>query len=163
MQGTSRGIVSDSMESPIKKTSSSLRTIDTILLILLAAQFLIGMLVNLFVQVPGVHPGANAPEYFSGVAQGVFWALFNAQWELLIHVVAGLLLFILSIVLLVLAIISRQGRWITVAVLGFIGVVGAGFNGASFMNYGHDFSSLLMAIGFLLSAISYTIGISFRR
>ena len=163
MQGTSRSIESDSMERTIKKTPSSLRIIDAIQLILLAAQFLIGMLVNLFVQVPAVHPGTNAPEYFSGVAQGVFWALFNAQWELLIHVVMGLLLFILSIVLLVLAILSRQGRWITVSVLGFLGVIGAGFNGASFMNYGHDFSSLLMAIGFLLAAIPYTIGISFRR
>src|SRR5579884_3501726 len=104
MQGTSRSIESDSMASPIKKTPSSLRTIDTILLMLLAAQFLIGMLVNLFVQVPAVHPGTSAPDYFTGVAQGVFWALFNAQWELLIHVVVGLLLFILSIVLLVLAI-----------------------------------------------------------
>ena len=158
-QSTSSGIVT----TPTKKTASSLRTIDAILLILLAAQFLIGMLVNLFVQVPAVHPGANAPEYFTGVAQGVVWALFNPQWELLIHVVMGLLLFILSIVLLVLAIVSRRGAWITVSVLGFIGIMAAGFNGASFMNYGHDFSSLLMAIGFLLAAISYTVGISFKH
>jgi hypothetical protein len=48
-------------------------------------------------------------------------------------------------------------------VLGFIGILAAGFNGASFLNYGQDFSSLLMAVGFLLAAISYTIGISFRH
>jgi hypothetical protein len=159
MQSTSPAIVA----STTKITPSSLRTLDAILLILLAAQFLIGMLVNLFVQVPAVHPGANAPEYFTGVAQGVAWALFNAQWPLLIHVVLGLLLFLLSIVLLVLAIISRRGAWITVSVLGFIGIMAAGFNGASFLNYGHDFSSLLMAVGFLLTASSYTIGISFMH
>lgn len=163
MQSTSQSTSPDIMASRIKKTPSSLRIIDAVLLILLAAQFLVGMLVNFFVQVPAVHPGANAPEYFSGVVQGVFWALFNAQWQLLIHVVVGLLLFLLSIVLLVLTIVARQGRWITVSVLGFIGIVAAGFNGASFLNYGHDFSSLLMSIGFLLAAICYTIGISFRH
>ena len=164
MQGTSQSSTSpDRMASTIKKTPSLLHTIDAILLILLAGQFLIGMLVNLYVQVPSVHPGRKAPEYFSGVFQGVSWALFNAQWQLLIHVVVGLLLFVLSIVLLVLAIIARQGRWITVSVLGFLGIVAAGFNGASFMNYGEDFSSLLMAVGFLLAASSYTIGISFKR
>ena len=146
-----------------KKTPSSLSVLDAILLILLGAQFLIGMLVNLFVTVPAVHPGTNAPEYFSGVFQGVAWALFNAQWQLLIHVVLGLLIFILSIVLLVMAIAFRRGKWITISVLGFIGVLGAGFNGASFMNYGHDFSSLLMSVGFLLAAISYTIGISLKH
>lgn len=146
-----------------KKTPSSLRVIDAILLVLLGVQFLFGMLVNLFVTVPAVHPGTNAPEYFSGVVQGVAWALFNAQWQLLIHVVLGLLIFLLSIVLLILAIVSRRGAWITVSILGFIGVVGAGFNGASFLNYGHNFSSLLMSVGFLLAAISYTLGISFRQ
>ncbi len=159
MQSTSPSIIA----STTKKTSSSLRTIDAIILILLAAQFLMGMLVNLFVQVPSVHPGRNAPEYFTGVAQDVAWALFNAQWQLLIHVVVGLLLFLLSIVLLVLAIISRRGAWITVSALGIFGIFAAGFNGASFMNYGQDFSSLLMAIGFLLATISYTIGISFKH
>jgi hypothetical protein len=164
MQGTSQSTSPDIMASTIKKTPSSLRVIDMILLILLAAQFLIGMLVNLFVQVPTAHPGANASNYFVGVAQDVAWALFNTQWELLIHVVVGLLLFILSIVLLVLAIISRRGKWITISILGLIGIMGAGFNGASFMNYGGlNISSLLMSIGFLLAAICYTIGISFRH
>ena len=164
MQSTSQSTSSDSMARTIKKTPSSLRVIDAVLLILLAAQFLFGMLVNLFVQVSTNHPGAFPSNYFVGVAQAVAWALFNAQWELLIHVVVGLLLFILSIVLLVLAIISRRGAWITISVLGLIGIMGAGFNGASFMNYGGlNFSSLLMAIGFLLAGICYTIGISLRH
>src|SRR5215469_6210335 len=80
MQSTSQSTSTGIMVSTTKKTPSSLRAIDAILLILLAAQFLVGMLVNLFVQVPAVHPGTNAPEYFSGVAQGVAWALFNAQF-----------------------------------------------------------------------------------
>jgi hypothetical protein len=157
MQGTStRSIFA-------RATPSTLRTITALILVLLGAQFLVGMLVNLFVQVPSVHPGAQAPEYFSGVAQGVAWALVNGPLWLLVHTIVGLLLFLAAIILLVLAIAARQRAWIVVAVIGIIGIMGAGFNGASFMNYGHDFSSLLMAIGFLLAAIAYTIGISFSH
>ncbi|HEV2582634.1 MAG TPA: hypothetical protein VGT44_17380 [Ktedonobacteraceae bacterium] len=143
------------------RTSSTrgLRWTTAITLILLAAQFLIGMLVNLFVTVPAVHPGRDAPEYFSGVAQGIFWALLNSPLYLLLHVVVGLVLFLLSIVLLVMSIVARRAGWIVASILGFIGIMGAGFNGASFMNYNHDFSSLLMAIGFLLAAVSYVIAL----
>jgi hypothetical protein len=129
-------------------------------LFLLAAQFLVGMVVNLFVTVPSVHPGINAPEYFSGVVQGVAWALFNAPAWLLIHVIIGLLLFLGIIGQMAFAIVSRRGERIIISVLGFIGTVFAGFNGASFLNYGANISSLLMSIGFLLATISYTIGIS---
>ncbi|HLW00306.1 MAG TPA: hypothetical protein VKT82_16695 [Ktedonobacterales bacterium] len=34
-----------------------------------------------------------------------------------------------------------------------------GFNAASFINYGHDFSSLLMSLGFLLALVSYLFGL----
>ena len=34
------------------------------------------------------------------------------------------------------------------SVIGALAVVGAGFNGASFVNYGHDVSSLIMAVLF---------------
>ncbi len=146
-----------------RRPLSPLRTITAIILMLLAVQFLVGMLVNLFVQVPSVHPGVNAPEYFSGVAQGVAWALVHAPLWLQLHAIVGLLLFLSSLILLGFAIAARRGAWITISVIGLIGIMGAGFNGASFMNYGHDFSSLLMSIGFLLAAIAYTIGISLAR
>ena len=134
--------------------------LTAIILVLLAAQFLVGMLVNLFVQVPAVHPGANAPEYFSGVVQGVAWALLHAPLWLLVHTIVGLLLFIAALVLIGFAIAARRKAWIIVSVVGLLGIMLGGFNGASFMNYGHDFSSLLMSIGFLLAAIPYTIGLS---
>ena len=129
-------------------------------LVLLAAQFLIGMVVNLFVTVPAVHPGANASNYFLGVVQGVAWALVHAPFWLLIHVIIGLLLFLGVIGQIGFAIASRRRERILISVLGFIGVVFAGLNGASFLNYGADISSLLMSIGFLVAAVSYTIGLS---
>ena len=139
------------------------RSLTILMLLLLAVQFLLGMVVNLFVQVPSVHPGVGASNYFQGVVQGVAWALVHAPLGLLVHVLEGLLLFLTSLILIGFAIASRRRAWIIVSVIGFIGIVAAGFNGASFMNYGHDFSSLLMSIGFLLAAVAYTIGLSLAR
>ena len=143
-----------------KISQSRLRTLTAIILVLLAAQFLVGMLVNLFVQVPAVHPGANAPEYFSGVVLGVAWALLHAPLWLQLHAIVGLLLFIASLLLIGFAIAARRRAWIILSMIGLFGIMAGGFNGASFMNYGHDLSSLLMSIGLLLSAIPYVIGLS---
>lgn len=149
-----------SSETKITFSQSRLRMLTVIILVLLAAQFLVGMLVNLYVQVPTVHPGVNAPEYFSGVVQGVAWALLHAPLWLQVHSIIGLLLFIASLVLIGFAIAARSRAWIILSVIGLFGIMAGGFNGASFMNYGHDFSSLLMSLGFLLAAIPYIIGLS---
>jgi len=141
-----------------------LRPLAAVTLLLLAIQFLIGMVVNLYVTVPTVHPGAGAPEYFSGVAVGVVWALGHATWWLRLHAIAGLLLFLGALALLGLAIVSRRRAWIVAAVVGLLGIMAAGFNGASFMNYGgHAFSSLFMSMGFLLAVISYAVGFYVTR
>src|SRR6266849_6282192 len=100
-------------------------------LVMLIAQFLLGMAVNLFVKIPDQHPGSNPSEYFSGVAQSVTWAI-------------------------------RRGIVVS-AVFGFIGVLGAGFNGGSFLNYHQDFSSMLMAAGFAIAVVSYSVGLYFTN
>jgi hypothetical protein len=161
MQGNS--LLSDSLSrTSTTQTAPSLwRTLTFITFLLLQVQFFIGMLVNLYIQVPAVHPGANSADYFSGVVQGVGWALTSSPPALLIHVSLGLLLCLASLALLGFAIASRRLAWIISSTLGLIGVIGAGFNGASFLNYGHDFSSLLMSTGFLLATISYMLGFAF--
>lgn len=159
MQGTAT-------RDSVTKTHGSqrmLRAITLIILLLLAAQFLIGMLVNLFVVVPASHPGTNAPEYFSGVVTGVLWVLGHGTLWLLLHAIAGLALFLASLVLLGLAIASRRRGWIISSIFGLLGIVLAGFNGASFLNYGHDFSSLFMSMGFLMAAIAYMLGVYVTR
>ena len=152
-----------SSETKTKIAQSRLRTLTAIILVLLAAQFLVGMLVNLFEQVPAVHPGANAPEYFSGVVQGVAWALLHAPLWLQVHSILGLLLFLAALILIGFAIAARWRAWIIISVIGLFGIMAGGFNGASFMNYGHDLSSLLMSLGFLLATIPYVIGLSLSR
>jgi hypothetical protein len=58
---------------------------------------------------------------------------------------------------------SHRRVWIVTALVGGFGIFVAGFNGASFMNYGHDFSSLLMSIGFLMAALGYGYGAYLAR
>jgi hypothetical protein len=145
-----------------RATPGMLHSITGITLLLLAAQFLDGMIVNLYVQIPSVHPGAGTSNYFLGVVQGVVWALGHGNWALVVHVALGLLLALASFLLIVLAVVSRKRAWILLSLTGWIGVLAAGFNGASFLNYGNNFSSLLMSVGFLLATISYTIGFSLR-
>lgn len=128
-------------------------------LVMLIAQFLLGMAVNLFVKIPTNHPGSNPPEYFSGVAQSVAWAILNGHILLSIHAGFGLVLVIAAIGTLIQAIGNRRRGIVVPAVFGFIGVLGAGFNGGSFLNYREDFSSMLMATGFAIAVVSYSVGL----
>lgn len=126
------------------------------ILSMLIIQFLLGMGVNLFVTITRHHPGANPPEYFSGSLQSVFWALTQGPILLILHVILGLLLFITSVAVLVRAFRLPGLAPRILAGLGTVGIIGAGFNGASFLNYNEDFSSYLMSIGFALAAVVYT-------
>jgi len=128
-------------------------------LVMLIAQFLLGMAVNLFVKIPDEHPGANPPEYFSGVAQSVSWAIVHGNLWLAIHAGFGLVLVIAAVGTLVQAIGSRHRGLIVSAVFGFIGVLAAGFNGGSFLNYHQDFSSMLMSTGFAVAIAAYSAGL----
>ena len=135
---------------------ASFRTTLGFALGMLLIQFLLGMAVNLFVTVPSNHPGANPPEYFCGVVSSVTWAILRGGLWLTLHAAWGLILVLGALGTLVQAIRLGGGGRITLTVLGFIGVLGAGFNGGSFLNYNQNFSSMLMAVGFALAMSAYT-------
>lgn len=126
-----------------------------IALAMLIVQFLLGTTVNLFVKIPTDHPGANPPEYFGGLVTSVNWAILHGGPWLTLHAALGLVLVLAALGTLVQAIRLRGGGLITLAALGVVGVLGAGFNGGSFLNYREDFSSMLMAVGFALAMAAY--------
>src|ERR1700686_557027 len=128
-------------------------------LIFLMIQFLLGMAVNLFVTIPTNHPGANPPEYFGGVVQSVTWAILHGHILVILHASIGLLLVLNALGLLVAAIRVRQRDLITVTAFGLFGVLAAGFNGGSFLNYNQDFSSMLMATFFAIAVVAYAVGL----
>jgi len=128
-------------------------------LCVLIAQFLLGMAVNLFVTVPRDHPGANPPEYFSGVVQSVAWALLQGHILLILHAALGLVLVIVGFGLLARAIRSRTRGIVVSSVIGAVAVLGAGFNGGSYLNYHEDFSSMIMASFFAIAVVAYAVGL----
>ena len=60
---------------------------------------------------------------------------------------------------LVQAIANRRRGILISAAVGFIGVLGAGFNGGSYLNYHEDFSSMIMATGFAVAVVAYSAGL----
>jgi hypothetical protein len=115
-------------------------------IVLVLAQSGIGMDVNLFVVIPAQHPGARPSSYFSGSVRSVAWAVAHGAPALVVHAVLGLVLGLLVIGVAVYAIrLGRRpaGAW---SVLAGLLVIGAGFNGASFLDFNNDISSLIMAL-----------------
>jgi hypothetical protein len=129
-------------------------------LITLMVQFMLGMATNLFVQVPTNHPGANPPEYFSGVAQSVTWAILHGPSVWLdLHAVLGLLIVLSAFALLFRTIPTRNRLAIATSVVGALAVLAAGLNGGSYLNYHEDFSSMIMATFFAIAATAYVVGL----
>lgn len=142
-------------ESALKDTRISF----LVALAVLIVQFLLGMGVNLFVTVPTNHPGSNPPEYFSGVAQSVSWALLHGPALLILHASLGLLLVVASIGVLVRSRQTRIRAVVVSAAIGALAVLAAGFNGGSYLNYHEDFSSMIMAGAFGVAVLSYAVGL----
>lgn len=131
-----------------------LRSMALVAFALLIVQFLLGMWVNLWIPIPQNHPGVS-PDYFTGVLHGVPWALLHGGAMLTLHVALGITLFLWAIGLVLHASRARGrvGRgW---AWLGLFGIFAAAGNGASFLNFGKDFSSFLMAVGFAIALVAY--------
>jgi hypothetical protein len=125
---------------------------------LLLAQYLLGMVVNLYVDLPDHHPGAGASNYFSGAAAGLAWLISNGPAWAAAHAALGMALAAFALAAIILA-WRRSGTAVRAAsVVGALAVIGAGFNGTSFLNYGHDFSSLIMAGLWALALACYLAG-----
>jgi hypothetical protein len=125
----------------------------------LLVQYLLGIAVNLFVTIPTKHPGAQPPEYFSGVVQSVTWAILHGPFLLVVHASLGLLLVAATAAAAARAwpLGGRTLRWTTI--VGAISVLGAGFNGGSFLNYNEDFSSMIMASFFAVAVACYVLAL----
>jgi len=115
-------------------------------IVLVLVQAGIGMYVNLYVAIPADHPGARPGGYFGGSARSVAWAIAHGAASLAIHGVLGLVLAVLVIGIAVFSLRLRSraiGAWSALA--GLL-VIGAGFNGASFLDFNNNVSSLIMAL-----------------
>jgi hypothetical protein len=121
--------------------------------LILIAQTGVGMVVNLYVTIPGRHPGAQPGSYFGGSLRGVAWAIGHGAPALAIHASLGLGIVAIALWLAIHA-IGRRSGWVgATSVFAAFLVIGAGFNGASFLDFNDNVSSLLMAL-LALAALS---------
>jgi riboflavin transporter FmnP len=135
------------------------------LLIALLVQFGLGMYVNLFATIPLHHPGHGANDFFTGSYHSVVWAETSANAPLILgfHAGVGLLLVLGSIWLVVVAIRGRRAGYVWTAILGALFILGAGFNGASFLNYNEDANSYVMALLFAAAVLCYIVLLALPR
>jgi FtsH-binding integral membrane protein len=127
--------------------------------LLLLIQYLLGMVVNLYVTIPGHHPGVGAQNYFAGLASGLAWVIPDGPAWAAAHAAFGLALALVASACVALT-WGKSSRMATVtSVLGALAILGAGFNGMSFLNYGHDFSSMIMAGLWGLALACYVTGL----
>ena len=79
------------------------------------------------------------------------------------HAGLGLLLVLGSLWLVVVAIRGRRAGYVWTAVLGALFILGAGFNGASFLNYNKDANSFVMALLFAAAVLCYIVILALPR
>jgi hypothetical protein len=123
--------------------------------VFLLVQFLLGMAVNLEVVIPKHHPGAQAANYFSGVVSALGWVIPSGAAWVAAHAAFGLALVVVALAAIVLTWRGGSRTERVMAILGALFIIGAGFNGASFLNYGHAASSFIMATLWALATASY--------
>lgn len=127
--------------------------------LLLLVQYLLGMAVNLFVVIPAHHPGAGASNYFAGTVAGLGWLIPDGPAWAAAHAALGLALVVAALASLAFSL--RQGSRVNAvtSVLGALAILGAGFNGASFLTYGKNISSMIMAGLWALALACYLTGL----
>ena len=107
--------------------------------LLLLAQFVLGMIVNLYVTIPA-----------SGNVTG------RAAVFLYAHMVLGAALLVVALVLAGLAVAARRRRWLISSAIGLAGIALAIWGGLTFLiDGGRPGDSFLMAIGFIIAITSY--------
>ncbi len=146
-----------------QRVTARLRRMVLAVIVLVLVQSWIGMDVNLYVAIPAQHPGARPASYFGGSVRSIAWAVAHGAPALVVHAVLGLALAVLVIGVAVYAI--RLGRRPIAAwsVLAGLLVIGAGFNGASFLDFNNNISSLIMALLALGAVACYSAALYLLR
>jgi membrane-associated PAP2 superfamily phosphatase len=149
-----------SKRRPMTPTRAGVRPLllATILMLLVQASF--GMAVNLEVAVPARHSGARPSNYLTGSVKSLGWAIGHGAAALAVHAALGLALIVVAFAAGVVAFRHASRSVAILTALGGLLVLGAGFNGASFLDFGHDTSSLIMALLCFSAIAAYVVALA---
>jgi hypothetical protein len=112
----------------------------------IAVQFSLGMILNLYVQVPS-----------SDAHAGWLQEIETAPAVLTAHAVLGLLLLGGAAIVAIQAIVVRHGALIVVATAGIVALIGAFAAGEEFVKDGSDGASLTMALLASVALVCYVV------
>ena len=143
------------MTNSSRPPARGIRAATLVAILLVLAQSAVGVIVNLYVAVPDHHPGAHPSSYLSGSFRSVVWAVAHGAPSLAIHAVLGLALILVALRVVLRSWRLRRPAITALATLAALLVIGAGFNGASFLDFDENASSLIMALLALASVGCY--------
>ena len=123
------------VSAPAPASLARLRRASLAVLVLLLAEYGIGMYVNLYVTVPAADHGHSVGS-----------AVSNGPVILSAHAVIGLLLGLSALAVLVLSIIARRPGVIVISVAGLIALAVASTAGSSFTSSGDSADSMAMSV-----------------
>ena len=133
------------------------RTIAMAICGLLSVQFLLGMYVNLYVNLPPVTTTVGGG--FGGPMMGQFATMFSpGQPILVVHMMLGMILIVTGVIALIAAMNSQDHFTIAWSATGLAALIASAYGGISFFMFGHNnLASYLMAVGFLVCFASYLV------
>ena len=133
-----------------------MRILLALMMLLLAVQFVLGTVTRIYVTIPKDHPGSSGGGYFGQSQQSLSWALAHGDPWLQVFTGLGLLLVLLALVILAVSVVTLRGGLFFSALLGLIGIAGAGAAWAAFLDFGGDLETLLVTVGLALGVVAYT-------
>ncbi len=141
------------MNTPVEmqKTQRSLRAQGILMIILLAVQYILGMINNFFVD----FPQSDQPE--------VMWRYAASQASEISHIFLGLLLFVSAAILVVRAVRAKNRSWIIASITGLAGILSAIVGGVTFIPSQNDQLSFVMAVAFIVALLAYSWGVYASR
>jgi hypothetical protein len=124
-----------SVSTPAPASLARLRRASLAVVVLLLAEYVLGMYVNLYVTVPAADHGHSVGS-----------AISNGPVILSAHAVIGLLLGLSALAVLVLSVIARRPSVIAFSVVGLIALAVASLAGGSFTSSGQAAESMAMSV-----------------
>ena len=124
-----------------------LRVIVLATLVALIAEFVLGIIANLYVQFPNMIANGDAWK----------WSMTHSP-VVLGHVIVGGTLVLLSLTAMVLSVVARRASGVVYSSLGFVMILFAWLEGVAFLSHGQQNGiSLNMSIGFVGAVVVYSI------
>jgi hypothetical protein len=123
------------VSAAVPPSLARLRRASMAALVLLLAEYVLGMYVNLYVTVPAADHGHSVGS-----------AISNGPVILSAHAVIGLLLGLSALAVLVLSVMARRPSVIAISVAGLIALAVASMAGSSFTSSGTSADSMAMSV-----------------